>query len=497
MKLKMIDLNSLTDLDEIETNLAFELKSSCDVYGKETNIQASALLLHKLGQVYQKRSLDMFSLIRSATLYNAALVRNPPNKQVVENNLQFLCSDVLFLAGATNKDAQLITQSELVKHEVMLMRQRAAHALEEVKLIPESAKGKELRNTKETKVLLIQELQKQITDDYKQIMINLARYCEEVMGEAPCKFALIGMGSLARCEITPYSDFENVILLDNSLPRDESYEKALNYFRWFSVIFQIVLINLQETIVPSVAIDSLSDWFFDDITPRGISFDGMMPHACKFPLGRQQHTKKKAWQTELIKPIDEMLKYLSSEENLKNGYHLSDILTKTCFVYKDEKLYDQFQNGAFRLTELDYEGFIKDIKKQIIDDLESFATRFSLSNLDPNKPLNVKRVFYRSTTLFISALGRMCNIRASSSFEVVTELCTKKHITKYAKHKLMYALSLACEVRLRWYLKANKQCDNIDSMQNLLKIFGKQGVLSYFQIAYALQCDISKRLNLK
>jgi len=115
------------------------------------------------------------------------------------------------------------------------------------------------------------------------------------MGEAPCTFALIGMGSLARCEITPYSDFENIIILDNSLLRDEFYEKTLNYFRWFSVIFHIVLINLQETIIPSVAIDSLKDWFYDDITPRGISFDGMMPHACKFPLGRQQLTKEKTW----------------------------------------------------------------------------------------------------------------------------------------------------------------------------------------------------------
>jgi len=61
----------------------------------------------------------------------------------------------------------------------------------------------------------------------------------------------------------------------------------------------------------------------------------------------------------------------------------------------------------------------------------------------------------------------------------------------------MYALSLACEVRIRWYLNASKQCDNIDSMQALLKLVGKQSILSYFQIAYALQCDIFKRLNLK
>ena len=53
-----------------------------------------------------------------------------------------------------------------------------------------------------------------------------------------------------------------------------------------------------------------------------------MPHACKFLLGKQTLTKTKPWKTELIKPVDEMLQYLQSEENFKNGYHLGDILTE-------------------------------------------------------------------------------------------------------------------------------------------------------------------------
>ena len=130
-------------------------------------------------------------------------------------------------------------------------------------------------------------------------MSKLSDSCIEIMGKPPCKFALVGMGSLARQEITPYSDFEHIIILEEINQQNIQYETALNYFRWFSVIFQIILINIQETIIPSVAIPSLNNhpehgnWFYDKITTRGISFDGMMPHACKFPLGRQNPTCNK------------------------------------------------------------------------------------------------------------------------------------------------------------------------------------------------------------
>ena len=90
-------------------------------------------------------------------------------------------------------------------------------------------------------------------------MIDVARYCESVMGNKTYKFALAGMGSLARKELTPFSDFKNILFLENCASKRVDFEKVLSYFRWFSVNYQIILINLQETIVPSVAISSLND----------------------------------------------------------------------------------------------------------------------------------------------------------------------------------------------------------------------------------------------
>ena len=89
---------------------------------------------------------------------------------------------------------------------------------------------------------------------------------------------------------------------------------------------------------------------FDTITPKGISFDGMRSHASKFSLGRRP-TELKNWSTKLIKPVDKMLKYLTTKESLKNEYHLSDILSKTCFVYGDQNIYAKFEQGLFETIE--------------------------------------------------------------------------------------------------------------------------------------------------
>ena len=487
------------ELDEIENDLALEIKHLCDDKGKETDAQATAVLLYKLGKVYHKRSPDMFSLIRSAVLYNAALVRKPSSAETIQDDLQCLCTHVLDLANAKIKDVQLIEQeANIIKEEIMMLRKTTAQTLDTIKPIPECANDNELQQLEEEKISSIQELQNQITNNYKQIMADLAHFCEKVMGEPPCRFALIGMGSLARKEITPFSDFENIILLDNKIDRNESYEQKLQYFRWFSVIFQFVLINLQETIVPSVAIASLSGWYYDAITNSGISFDGMMPHACKFPLGRQEFTKNKQFKTELIKPIDEMLKYLSTEADLKNGYCLSDILTRTCFVYKDKDIYIEFEQEVINIleSEQDKEQLLNNVKQQVVKDLKLFAARFSLSKIKPNEQFNVKKIVYRSTTLFITALGIILSMRSNSCFDIITELHAKNHISDCTQHKLKYAVALACEIRLRWYMKVNRQCDDIDSIQLLIELVGQKSVENYFQIAYALQCDISKRMNL-
>ena len=522
----MSDCN-LNDWSDEEEKLADELKKICDDRGQETNETKSAPIFHKMALNYQTRppkisnmmdhdktTLLMMKLIKSAALYNAAITRSQ-NESDFQENLKRLCVEILKSSGTEQTNANLIQEAEKVKAKIEDMRKFVNDDL-----VKDTDKNPSM-NQEQEKINHIKNLQKKITDRYTKIMAELSEDCENVMGKPPCKFTVVGMGSLAREEITPYSDFEHIIVLEelseqgkgkkSEEEKKKEKENVLNYFRWFSVIFQTVVLNLQETILPSVSIFSLNDkksnygnWFHDAITTRGISFDGRMPHACKFPLGRQEFTKKKPWKTELIKPVSEMLKYLTKDQDLDNGYHLKDILTKICFVYGNKTLFNAFKLEVHKILEEDDETIqINNVKEQMKEDLKKFAAGTTLLELLPSKKFNLKQIMYRSTTLFISALGRAYNIRKTSSFDIIEKLAKKKKISENAKHRLMYAVAIACEMRLKWYMKCQRQNDVVESkvesntaIKLLLNLTIKNNIFSYFQTAYALQCDVSKRFEL-
>ena len=488
--------------------LCWQLKLVCDKKGIETDPSKSAEIIHKLGLVFFRQSCNKISLIQSVGLLNSAIARNPKNIAEVKQDLSKVCNFVLQHAKAQISTADLIEKANQIKDEIESMRIQTNKALRFLKTIQdwEKLSRGSLKSREKTKIKLITKIQNQITQNYKLIMKNISQYCTHIMGPLPCEFAVIGMGSLARKEITPYSDFEHIILLENASPD----EKCLEYFRWFSVIFHVIVLNLQETIIPSLNIkylndktSKLGDWFFDTCT-SGISFDGMMVHASKFPLGKQPSINK-PWTTELIKPVDKMLQYLSFESNLKNGYHLSDILTETCFVYGDKTLHFAFKNGIeAHKNSKTREELLDEIKKQVRDDLNNFATRTRLVNLKPNDNLNVKQTFYRTSTLFITALGKICGTKSSSCFDIINKLAEQRKISENTKHKLSYAVAIACEVRLSVYMNEQSQRDNIQLHRNSKTIFDKvlkfidtETVVSYFQITYCLQREIIKILGIK
>jgi predicted nucleotidyltransferase len=156
----------------------------------------------------------------------------------------------------------------------------------------------------------------------------LVKECESRLGQPPCDYAIIALGSVARMEATPFSDLEFAILFS-----DPTIGDKIDYFRVLTHFLHLKVINLGETILPAVGIEQLNDfqssdpngnWFFDSETPRGISFDGAMPWASKTPLGRMATEDKPA--LELIKTPEQMAEFQDEEISVKEGYHLGNVI---------------------------------------------------------------------------------------------------------------------------------------------------------------------------
>ena len=113
----------------------------------------------------------------------------------------------------------------------------------------------------------------------------VCRESEIIAGFPRTAYAVVSMGSLAKSEITPYSDFEYLFLVA------EGSEK--NYFHNLAIDTYFRISNLGETPLKYFYIEELYDGYgspeekrwFDDNAPSGIKFDGLTPNAGNIPTG--------------------------------------------------------------------------------------------------------------------------------------------------------------------------------------------------------------------
>ena len=134
---------------------------------------------------------------------------------------------------------------------------------------------------------------------------------------------------------------------------------------------------------------------------------------------------------------------------------------------------------------------------QIQDDLTKFQLITSLAEFRISKDLNIKRIFYRSISLFVSALGRAHGLRQNSSFAIIKELKRKDVITTATAHRLSLAVAVACHTRLVYYSSKKSQEDVIykeeatiggeEKLKELKKIVNIQWLVKGLVTSMALQ----------
>ncbi|CAK8681789.1 unnamed protein product [Clavelina lepadiformis] len=560
------DVEGCPKLWEEELKLTEKLENCCELKEqiklfreKKSDLDKSGQILHKLGLLYKRRALDFlwklhfalsvfdvigntpitrdirhsiprirtsirFAFIRSAALMNAAIVRNPSNAKQIGKDLDVLYRLVLEAANAKQVIYKINEIVKVSKDKVNSFRKKTCENLEKLENIPENISDEEVRERQKGKTEFMKKLQTLVSQNYADTMKYISSKVQQIMGNPPCRYAIVGMGSLAREEITPFSDFEHIILLEDEMfenmnEDDDSVktESVLEYFRWFCVVFFMVVLGLKETRLYNVSIPSLNNnqnkkfkWFYDDHTPSGISFDVMALNASHFPLGRQEKTKNKPWTTELIKSVSRMVKYLDEDVDKKDGYKLANVLSNPCFVYGDESLYEKFVELSSNKIDAGKITGVESFQSQLDEDLENFDVDKILDSISgiSYQPIGIKKFLFRSSTLFISALGRIhLNFEefvSTSPFEVIKKLLNRQVLTQAGAHELAYAVAISCEVRLKLYFEKKQQNDisrnqfnieeNIQPLApEIVNAIGKESFLDYIGIAQELHRTLKMR----
>ena len=463
---------------ENNPNLAEQsLSQALKILSASTNAslfnKEKATCFHTMAELYSTRALqqednDVFCemMVKSIALFEAERIckygsykeDNEINTAILEAEVKFI--DKVFGHGGIERFKRISKKRVFNRTKLDEIRSRVIN-----EYFPTLAKFPDWSSEDEGKRCHeIESIYKQIHDDMKCFMVDIFLYCNQIAGPAPCNFSIIGLGSISRQEITPYSDLEFSILIDENSKYPSQEQRQ--YFRFLTHFIQVQIIKLGETVLPSVGISSLNDfysknkeddWFYDDIIPKGFSFDGMMPWACKTPLGRKEWRGEP--RQEYIMTVDEMLKLQHvtpgcSMESLKTA----NVFSSVCHLFGDEKLTKTYEQKLSAL--LTCGDRKKGFQEQVVRIMQSLLETYGIKGISPQEfgtQQDVKKEVYRLTSLLVEQLSKFFGIFGRCSWQCIQEMCKKKILTEGGGKNLLAALSITTELRLKCYQNHGRQ----------------------------------------
>ncbi|XP_019643333.1 PREDICTED: uncharacterized protein LOC109484494 [Branchiostoma belcheri] len=464
------------DLDGAEEHFASALKHVHDP--DSPRLQEEEECLRKLGTVYVRRgeqTKDGQDFAKATALYNAALARNGGKQLLIDSIKE---AERLFLYHTVGIDCKPAPYETDIQHKNRLEEYRT-----EVKVRLDTIHKEHnpyryeeddplVKEVEKKRAESVRDLLKDISEQRKDLIKDLVEECIETIGRPPCRYAMVGLGSQATELVTPYSDLEFAILIEE----DKDTQKNKEYFLNLTCYLYLKIINLGETILPAVAIKSLNDfhsedpadsWFYDSVTPRGFAFDGAMPWASKTPFGREKTRTKPA--VSLIQTPAGMAEFQRHDIALAHGYHLSSILRYVSYLTGDQTLVDDYMARVIQeLNTLDKNG-----EAPVAGELAWFSihqTPLEHKDMEPtDRLLDVKKKIYRFQTVAVMNLGLLGGVYATSVWDTIEEMEDAGVVTKENAHHLLVLVSISGELRLRTYLELGGQKENFSGLLGVQK----------------------------
>ncbi|CAH1254594.1 Hypp1380 [Branchiostoma lanceolatum] len=455
------------DLDAAEQSLEAALKLIHDPSKPDKAKEADCLC--RLGDVYVergKRTGEGRTFTQAAALYNASMARTYGDKQRMITRLRE--TERQFLRNTCKIDCELCPNSITLNHiqELGNMRARVKSQLETIHQEHNPYQYDEddpvVREVEIQRAEAVKNLFKSITVERQEFIQLLTAECIDKLGAPPCKYAFIGLGSQATELVTPYSDLEFAILIEEG----KDNEDTRGYFLNLTHYLHLKVINLGETILPAMAISALNDflsedpeknWFFDSVTPRGFAFDGFMPWASKTPFGRDDTKIKPA--VSLIQTPAELAEYQHQHIAIAEGYHLSDILRRVSYLTGDESLVEDYTDRVNKSVNCSPGLSRRSAMLTLKEDIREIKYVELTGQL-----LDVKKEIYRFPSVAVDVLSVCCGIAIPSVWTMIEEFLKTQWISEEDAHHLTVLISISAELRLRAYIANGGQKDRLSPL---------------------------------
>lgn len=337
----------------------------------------------------------------------------------------------------------------------------------------------------------IEEFQRELTVGYQAILNRLIDECISLLGPAdPAEFTVIGFGSMARGEMSPYSDLEFAFLIRNPERRP--------YFRALSELLELKIINMGETKSEIVRFKRRAegDRPATSLVPSGFSLDGG---------GIRPSGKRGVY--ELIGTAQELARFQTEEWLQLHDAEivLSNAMRTACWVRGDRTLFDLYQREINRILEsksgpLSFLSIgTKSRESRALELMRGYSHEF-IPRLDGARldlqAFDVKKELYRLPQSVISALALFYGLRKNNTLEQIDELLERRMLSEDGATRLKRVLRSVCGLRIQTHLfyKTEKEILSQGQERDLFPITPRlaQEILELYRTLIPLH----QRLNL-
>ncbi|MBF5059734.1 tetratricopeptide repeat protein [Candidatus Neptunochlamydia vexilliferae] len=386
------------------------------------NLAIQLSCLEKLGQIY----LDRKDFTNALQLFNGALClcKKTQATEISKLSNQLEKTKKLYLSHYLDPKVAENYQDETAKYR---------HYLESIRNhLKEDLKGGVSPG----------EIQCKLTEKFKDLIRLIVSKAVQFIGPPPTKFAVFGLGSMARYEMSPYSDVEFGFVIE------EDSEPHRKYFRKLSHLVELSILSLQETEFLIIRERKVGDKWIEghSFTPSGFSMDkGLSPRGMEGSY-------------ELIGSPDALARFQSPRSAVENII-LTNSMATTTFVYGHKSIFEEYQKkAASTLKPLAKERAITLIR----DHLREFRPYLE-ENRAALMSFDAKKDFYRPIQMMVSGLTLYYGVdeepvinkqerTAGSTLLGIQKLEKKGIFTQKNSHYLQKVLQQATGWRLKTQL---------------------------------------------